>query len=105
MLNVYPKIVMLRPDLIVNTPYIRESRIGDGRLSAPSHGVLVAFEAEGAWRRAWWLHRHDRLFAPNGPYATRMPADAVYASDVPGLLDAAAKALAVDAARAREGRP
>jgi hypothetical protein len=104
MLNVYPKIMMLRPDLIINAPYVRETFIGDGRLCAPGRGVLLAYEATGAWRRAWWLHRHDRALQPHGPYATRVPADAIDPGSVPGLVEAAATALAVDAAHAREAR-
>jgi len=99
---VYPKIMMLRPDLIIDAPYLRQSILGEGKLRAPARGVLVAYETEGRTRHAWWLHRHDRVFRPDGPFATRVPAEAVCPSTIPGLLDAAHTTLAVERARARE---
>jgi hypothetical protein len=98
----YPKIVMLRPDLLLAADYVRQSFLGDGKLRAPGRGVLVAYETEGPTRRAWWLARHDRVFQPDGPYRERMPAEAVTPPEQ--LLAAARTALAVEQARPREPR-
>ena len=97
------RIVVLRPDLLLATAYVRQSYLGSGRLRAPGRGVLVAHEADGPTRRAWWLARHDRVFQPEGPFKDRTPADAI--SPPEALLDAAHTALAVERARARESRP